>query len=178
MEANEPLFANPPIQMDALPRADELDLTPLEPAYRSVRILSAAAFSAVVVLVVWSVAITQPDWHPFGWIIAAVVTLLAGSSIYYSAISYRYMGYALRDKDITFQQGWLWKSTATIPFNRVQHCDIRQGLLDRRFGLAKLTVYTAGGESSDIEVPGLLQAHAEQLKTFILQATEKSIETP
>jgi membrane protein YdbS with pleckstrin-like domain len=46
------------------------------------------------------------------------------------------MGYAIREKDITYQSGWLWKSMTTIPFNRVQHCDIRQGLIDRQFGLA------------------------------------------
>ncbi|HEY3385534.1 MAG TPA: PH domain-containing protein, partial [Saprospiraceae bacterium] len=80
------------------------------------------------------------------------------------------------EKDITYKSGWLWKSMVTVPFNRVQHCDLRQGLLDRRFGLSKLTIYTAGGQSTDLMIPGLLPETAEKLKTFILASTEQSIE--
>ena len=96
--------------------------------------------------------------------------------IIYHGLSYKYMGYALREKDISFTSGLLWRSMTTVPFNRVQHCDIKQGILDRRFGLSRLTIYTAGGQSTDLMIPGLLPATAEKLKTYILNSTEQSAE--
>ena len=59
--------------------------------------------------------------------------------IIYSGLAFHYMGYALREKDISYRSGWLWRSMVTVPFNRVQHCEIKQGLIDRRFGLSRLT---------------------------------------
>ena len=86
------------------------------------------------------------------------------------------MGYAVREKDISFKSGCLWKSVTTVPFNRVQHFDIRPGILDRKYGLARLTIYTAGGQSSDLMIPGLLPDVAEKLKAHILGTTEQLIE--
>ena len=117
-----------------------------------------------------------PDLSPYGYTGAGLVTLLAAWMVYYNGLVFHYMGYAIREKDITYKSGWLWKSMTTIPFNRVQHCDLRQGILDRRFGLSKLTIYTAGGQSTDLMIPGLLPDTAEKLKAFILRSTEQSIE--
>jgi membrane protein YdbS with pleckstrin-like domain len=86
------------------------------------------------------------------------------------------MSYAVREKDISFKSGWLWRNMTTVPFNRVQHCDIKQGLIDRRFGLSRLTIYTAGGESTDLHIPGLLPETSERLKAYILKSTELALE--
>ena len=102
------------------------------------------------------------------------MSFLAGWIIVYQGLSFQHMGYALREKDISFKSGLLWRSMTTVPFNRVQHCDLKQGILDRKFGLSKLTIYTAGGQSTDLMIPGLLPETAERLKTFILQSTEQT----
>lgn len=81
------------------------------------------------------------------------------------------MGYAIRNRDILFKKGWLWKSNTMIPFNRVQHCEVNQNPIERYFGLAKLKVFTAGGTSSDLSISGLTPAKAEQLKHYITTQT-------
>jgi hypothetical protein len=40
--------------------------------------------------------------------------------------------------------------------------------LERKFGLASLTIYTAGTEGADMRIPGLEQIEAERLRHFIL----------
>jgi membrane protein YdbS with pleckstrin-like domain len=65
----------------------------------------------------------------------------------------------------------LYKQQIAVPFNRIQHVDIRQGILERAFGLSKLNVYTAGGQSSDITIPGLRDDQAQRLKEYILRET-------
>ena len=176
MEANEPLFSNPQVDIHTLPQAEAMDMIPLERAYKKVRYIGSSIFALIVLFVAAVVMLFNSDWGMFGFLGAGFVVALAIWNVIYHGISFHHMSYALREKDISFRSGWLWKSITTVPFNRVQHCDFKQGLLDRQFGLAKLTIYTAGGQNTDLEIPGLLPETAERLKSYILQATEYSIE--
>lgn len=176
MNSPEELFTNPPLDIRHLPDADRLDMIVLEPAYKTVRYISAAIVGLLLILVAWLVVYVKSTNWPFGIYVASFVTLISIWMIIYNGIAYHYMGYAIREKDISFKSGWLWRSMTTVPFNRVQHCDIKQGLIDRQFGLSRLTIYTAGGQSTDLMIPGLLPETAERLKTYILRSTELAID--
>lgn len=176
METNNTLFENQQIDISALPQAELMEMTSLEPSYKKVRYIGASIFAGILIFVVALILLFNLDWGIVGFLGGAFIAALAIWNVVYQGISFQYMGYALREKDISFKSGWLWKSITTVPFNRVQHCDFKQGLLDRQFGLAKLTIYTAGGQSTDLEIPGLLLDTAERLKSYILLATEHSIE--
>lgn len=76
--------------------------------------------------------------------------------------------YALRQLDIQYRSGYIWQEETIIPFNRIQHCEINRGPLERLFNLASLKVYTAGGSSSDLTIPGLRPEIAQDLKNFIV----------
>lgn len=76
-------------------------------------------------------------------------------------------GYILRERDITYSKGWLFHSVTTIPFNRIQHSDVSQGPIERKFKLSTLKIYTAGGSSSDLSIPGLEAGEAQILREFI-----------
>lgn len=176
MDRIDELFSNNQIDLGGLPEADHMEMIRLEPAYKAVRYISAVLIALVMIIASWATVYLQPQLGGYGYFIGGAITLLSIWLVFYNGISFHYMGYAVREKDITYVSGWLWKSMTTIPFNRVQHCDFKQGLLDRRFGLAKLTIYTAGGQNTDLEIPGLLPDTAEKLKTYILRSTEQSIE--
>ena len=176
MDQPNQIFTNPQVELDSLPEADQMDMIPLEPAYKMIRYISSVIYAFVLITISWVIVWVQPGLNPYGYIVATGITLFSWLTIVYSGVSFSYMSYAIRERDITYKSGWLWKSMTTIPFNRVQHCDIKQGILDRRFGLSKLTIYTAGGQNTDLEIPGLLPETAEKLKAFILRSTEQSIE--
>jgi len=175
MSNTDELFTNPQLEFNHLPEADRLTMIPLEPAYKTVRYISSAAIAGVILFISWFLFITELKQWPAGIYIILFISLISIWNIFYNGISFHYMGYALREKDVSFKSGWLWRSTTTVPFNRVQHCDIKEGLIDRQFGLAKLTIYTAGGQSTDLMIPGLLPETAERLKTYILRSTEQPI---
>ena len=177
MNPTENLFENPQIDLSGLPEVEQMTMTSLEPVYKKVRYIAASLIALVLICISWTMVWWQAPYVTYIHIPAIVITLLAIWIVAYNGISFHYMKYAVREKDISYHSGWLWKSMTTIPFNRVQHCDIREGLIDRQFGLAKLTIYTAGGQSADLMIPGLLPETAEKLKSFILDATEQSIET-
>jgi hypothetical protein len=52
----------------------------------------------------------------------------------------------------------------------VQHVDLRQGPLDRLFGLACVSVYTAAGQGADAEIVGIAKADAERLRERLVRA--------
>jgi membrane protein YdbS with pleckstrin-like domain len=63
-----------------------------------------------------------------------------------------------------------------IPFNRIQHVETSSDPIDRKFDLATLQIFTAGGSGGDLKINGLEKDTAEQLRVFILQKVGASIE--
>ena len=52
----------------------------------------------------------------------------------------------------------------------MQHTDVSQGPLERRFGLATLVVHTAGTAHASVELPGLQHAVAIEVRDFLVTA--------
>ena len=82
----------------------------------------------------------------------------------------------MRDKDILFRHGVIWRSVTAVPFNRIQHVETSSTPLDRKFTLATLQLFTAGGSGGDMKIDGLASNVAEQLRNFILRKAGASIE--
>lgn len=105
-------------------------------------------------------------WSALGsWFILFLITL------FFSYKEYFVRGYVLRELDITYKHGWIFHYETTVPFNRVQHTEIKDGPIDRLFNLCELEIYTAGGSSSDLNLSGLDPADAARLKEFISHKT-------
>lgn len=68
---------------------------------------------------------------------------------------YSARGYDMGDDRLRVAKGLLFRSDTVVPFGRVQHIDVNQGPLERLFGLATLTLYTAGSHNASVTVPGL-----------------------
>ncbi|MDH3749467.1 MAG: PH domain-containing protein, partial [Gammaproteobacteria bacterium] len=85
-------------------------------------------------------------------------------------------GYVIRSKDIVFKSGVFWRSVTAVPFNRVQHVETNNTPLDRKFGLANLQIFTAGGSGGDLSISGLGADVAERLRIYILDKVGASIE--
>ena len=82
------------------------------------------------------------------------------------------LGYCLREQDITMFKGWLFCKTSTQPICRIQHIEVKQGPIDRKTGLAKLHVFSAGDLTQTFIIPGLEKDTAEFIRNTILQHKE------
>lgn len=166
-------FENPQLPIDELPAYQESDYLPLELAYKKV-INWVSAFFILLFLVgpflLYFVADIEEEkwifWVAFGlwFLVSSLIMGLVGPA-------FRQKGYAVRERDISYKTGLINRKTTTIPFNRVQHCDIKQGLISRYFGLSKINIYTAGGAKSDLAIPGLSEEKAQKIMDFVLQKT-------
>jgi membrane protein YdbS with pleckstrin-like domain len=106
-------------------------------------------------------------------IVPSVITaMLACSFLWWFFIwaprSTKRMRYLLREQDINLQRGFMFWKMVSVSCNRIQHLEVRQGPIERRFDLATLVIYTAGTQGSDLKIPGLTLAKAQQLKSQLL----------
>ena len=165
-------FQNLSVDLDSLPKIEEVDFKPLHKKYLTVTLLNTAIFffllgagaTAVIYfneeLVETAYLIAGSIW--FGVLMIRIVLLVLG---------FKKKKYALREKDIIYSKGLIWSIRTAIPFNRIQHAEIKQGPIERKFKLSSLKVFTAGGQSSDLVIPGLPSEQAQTLKDFVLGKT-------
>lgn len=66
------------------------------------------------------------------------------------------------------RRGVWWRSETFVPRARIQHTEVNQGPLDRRWDMASLSLHTAGTRLEHIVLPGLPRVIAEQLRDTLL----------
>lgn len=172
-------FANPEIRPDSLPRAATVAWQPLHPRYAKrlqagalirIGVLAAVVAAAhVTVLIAGFETLSRIAVWPLR-ILWALCVLGAAWAVVKPLIVVPRCGYAVREKDILYRSGVLWQSVRVVPFNRVQHTKTDSRLLDRRFGLANLTVFPAGAGSQ--KIPGLGTETAENLLAHVSERIE------
>ena len=162
-------FQNNQVDTFTIPKSEDVQFEKLDPAYKKVSIYITAIIFVIILMAYLIMGIFVEVLYQFPWLLLFGVAwfVLTGLFILLAAKGYDYEGYAVREKDILYQSGIFFRSTLIIPFNRVQHCEIEHGPVDRMFGLAELSLFTAGGSSSDLSIPGLDQEKASALKNFI-----------
>jgi len=166
-------FNNQQIDTELLPRIEDLQYSGLQSDYKKLLVIIISIVNVILITLFLCYVKFDPLNLPNAIIygIAALITLRVIWSFISALKKFEYMSFALREKDIIYNKGWLWRQTIIVPFNRVQHIQVDQGPLERKFNLASLKIFTAGGTSSDISIPGLRPEKARQLKEFIVSKT-------
>lgn len=168
-------FTNETINTKALPRYEQVALTSLQAQYWNVIaisiiavfLLAIAALSTLLYLV--EEVVDQKPLLFGGLVVVLVLALLL------SRVSFRKKAYAFRQHDVIYRKGIIATNTMVIPYNRVQHVALHEGLVSRWFGLAKVEIFTAGGVSSDIEIPGIRKEEAEDIKQLLMGKIQKQL---
>lgn len=161
-------FTNVAIDTAALPRFEDVGLTKLHPNYYKVILLNTAiTFVILGALGVGGVLLID-ELRDYWWVVALAWVVLLAFSLLVSTISFRNRGFAFRTHDALYKSGAISISTTIIPYTRVQHVALNEGLIARWFGLAAIEIFTAGGKQSDIEIKGLEKEHAEKIKQLLM----------
>ena len=128
-----------------------------------------AAFWGAALPVAWLAGALDPIWRALalggGGAFAALLVWLATA---WPAISYRHAWYAIDDTGIEIGRGVIFRRVTLVPRSRVQHTDVTQGPIERRFGLGTLVIHTAGTEFARVALPGLAHATAMTLRDALL----------
>lgn len=168
-------FTNNSVSFETLPKFESVTLQPLNRDYLNVIYMGNALFAILLSIAALVFLWVKEDSKD-------LILPVLGSKIVFiillfwlSTISFRKKGYALREKDIVYQKGIISTTTTVIPFSRIQHVALHEGFFSRMYQLSELQIYTAGGSSSDLHIPGLPKEQAEQIKTFLLQEIDANV---
>lgn len=141
-------------------------LTPLHPHH--VKLLRAqAAIMAVPFTIGALVLEVAADRVPTGAIILPVLLIAAWAVLRVPLRRHAARGYDMSADRLRVVRGLWFRSDTVVPFGRVQHIDINQGALERAFGLATLTVHTAGTHNASVSLPGLAEPAAAAMREAI-----------
>jgi len=80
---------------------------------------------------------------------------------------YRAWAYDVAEDELHVQNGIFLRTHTIVPFGRVQHIDVSQGPIERRYGVGAITLHTAGTRASAVVLPGLELADAERMRDEI-----------
>lgn len=171
------MFTNLEIAIDELPNAEDVDWQQLHPEFVKVIRLHASIVLAIIAIA-FAVPLFIPPVPGFvGFLLYGPLILIGSLILAWPSLSVPRRGYVLRDKDILFRKGVVWRSVTAVPFNRIQHVETSNTPFDRRYGLATLQLFTAGGSGADLKIDGLANDIAERLRATILEKAGASIES-
>lgn len=141
------------------------DLTPLDPAYRTYLRAKALLRAGVLLLAALIAEAIAPV--PSGIVAGPAVAIAILMVAVLPQRRFARWLYALGEDRLRVQHGAIFHHDTMVPLGRVQHVDIEQGPLMRRWDLSELTLHTAGSHGATVTIPGLRRSEAETIRDFI-----------
>jgi hypothetical protein len=141
---------------------------PLQRIRSAIFVVILAMPSFVGVIVLWIASgmlaaglVLVPLW-------AGALAMLAWQLYRWPAIAYGQTWYRLDQDGFEIRRGVYWRTITNVPRSRVQHTDVSQGPLERRFGLGTLVIHTAGTQHAEVTLPGLDFTVAQDIRAHLL----------
>lgn len=170
-------FTNNTIDISQLPRFEAVAFQKLKADYWKVMVIN-----RIIIFFILGIAtgtlfyiVDEEIGDEIIYFIAATFGLVVILTFIFSRIAFIKKGFVFREHDVLFQHGIIATNTIIIPYNRVQHVALHEGWLSRYFGLAKVEIFTAGGSSSDIEIPGIEKEEAEKIKQLVMGKIQQQL---
>ncbi|TGG95018.1 PH domain-containing protein [Natronospirillum operosum] len=170
---------NAVLTTDHFPPLRALDFQPVDPAYRHqlrVGLWPVLLLTLPLIWVQWQLGLPPALVVSVGVGLPLLLFILL--AVIWVPRRYRYTGYVVREQDLHLRTGALWRRTTSVTYSRIQHLEVSQGPLERWLGIARLLVYTAGGSSHDLAIPGLARDRADQLRQHLLHHLDQRQAAP
>lgn len=149
------------------------ELTPLDPAFVTTTRI-ATAFGTTP-FIVGAGILESAQLMPIGTFLVPILLVAFLAAFQLPARQYRHWGYDMGTDRLRIVRGYMFYRDTVVPFGRIQHIDVDQGPIDRRYDLATLTVHTAGNHNSKVVLPGLRHADALHMRETIRAAIRQDV---
>ena len=141
------------------------ELTALHPNH--VKVMRIMALVVAAPFAIGAFVLEMADLLPTGAFIVPVLLVAAFLVVRVPLRRYAARGYMMGEDRLRVVRGILFRSDTIVPFGRVQHIDVDQGPLERAYGLATLTLHTAGKHNASVTLPGLAEGDARAMRETI-----------
>ncbi len=162
-------FKNSIISPENLPIIEKVDFNPIDRKYLKLIYIRLLIFAVIITSMFVLIITTTQDEYPsfINWLVSGLLLALFCYAFIIARLSFPYRAYLIREKDIAYKRGLIRFTLTSIPFKRIQHVELTQGVLAKQMKLASIKVYTAGGSSEDLTIPGLNEDNAKQIREFL-----------
>jgi len=165
-------FENEILKLEDLPKFENVEGYPVDMAYLNVlRILYAFwAFIFFTGFFILDYYVNLPKLAYFPILIGLV--LIFSFSIFEIELGFDKRKFGLRSLDLIFQKGFFVYTQTIVPYKRIQHVEVKQGIMFKAFNLYSLKIYTAGSSTGDLSIAGLNKSDSDKLKAQILKVAD------
>lgn len=143
-----------------------MQLSHVDPAIIGVWRWNGVFTTLIFTVIAAALSLPIPPLWPFPPLLVAIAGL--ASAWLWPPIAYRHLQFGVDETGIAIESGVLWRSRIALPRVRIQHTDVSQGPLERRYGIGTLKLYTAGSRHVKIELQGLNHDEALALRDALL----------
>jgi len=170
-------FTNETLNINSLPKFEEVNFSPLHKNYIKVVYINIAITLLILAIGIGVLLYFNKDLqNKNSYLIFGISYLVIAIIGFFSSIaSVKRRGFAIREKDILYKRGLISTTTTMIPFNRVQHVAMHEGVFSRIFNLAQIQIFTAGGSTSDVKISGIEKEKAENIKELLMQKIQNHV---
>lgn len=128
-------------------------------------VIATLAFAAVLI------PLSFLENEAAGWAMLVLLAAAAGVGWWITGRRWSSWGYAERERDLLIRRGVLVRRLVVVPYGRMQFVEVRQGPLDRLFGLASVRLHTAAA-ATDAQIPLLTESEADRLRERLTELGE------
>ncbi len=132
-------------------------------------VIGAVVFLALVsvplVLMLTGVWPGYPGW--LAWGLPAVVFAWSLIDVLLVPRQVRAMGYAEREDDFLVKSGIFFRRVLAVPYGRLQYLDVKEGPVQRHFGIRTLELQTASA-ATNATLPGIPVGDSERLRDQLM----------
>lgn len=170
-------FTNETLNINSLPKFEEVNFSPLHKNYIKVVYINVAITLLIFAIGIGVLIYFNEDLqNKNSYLIFGISYFIFAIILFFSSIaSVKKRGFAIREKDILYKRGLISTTTTMIPFNRVQHVAMHEGVFSRIFNLAQIQIFTAGGSTSDVKISGIEKEKAESIKELLMQKIQNHV---
>lgn len=135
-------------------------------------------FSTLIVIVVMIIgsliAVNAGDVGNWVWLLVAGFAIFSTifGTLWHPLAAFKRWRFRVTPKIIRLHSGVIFQQEVHVPMDRVQHVDLERGPLERKLGLARVILFTAGTKAAQQEIPGLDHSEAIRLRDQIAKDLE------
>ena len=164
-------FSNNNVFLENIPQKENVYYSTLEKKYLNVMVLNRVIWCVITLIAIIAIPILRDEnFSIYIYLSSLFIWLIIFT---FTGFSFKKKKYVFREHDLIYSSGVIFTKSILIPYNRIQHLAVHQGVFSRIYNLASIQFYTAGGSSSDISIKGLSKADADRWKEFVSEKIKK-----
>lgn len=165
-------FSNLQVALTDLPTFETVEFGMLDPSYARLVLLIALVVEGLLIgvgVTLWLLLEIPSELREQSTNIGAVALSAMALLDLFCFKSARAIKYSIRDHDLVMKSGLFWQKEVIQPIRRIQHVELTRGPLEKRLGLAKIHLYSAGTSGATFTIPGLRLLTAARIRRYVLR---------